>query len=379
MHRFGALDYTLDVLPVEHKIIQDEQTGATLTFLTTDPADDTNLYFHERSWSADSSFILFNSNREAGGLMGYIVATGELMRIVTPEGKTLHRATAASFKNSVYAVAGHDVYCIDLAIDTTTTPGTVNAIANKLCTLPELEGPCSLNENSNGKWLSIGGTHIKHMNGPGILKINTKTGKVSDVVRIPDHLEYQHHVQWSRGNPHLMSFASAPPNRLQILDVRNGKIWSPYTQREGELATHECWWGSDHMVFYGGTHPEPLLDSHCKVINVHTGVIRVIGAGAWWEGGTPAALTKENWWHGNGSDDGRWVVGDNWHGDIALFEAKTTRKRILTTNHRTYGGGQHPHVSFDRVGKQVIFASNKLGDVNVCVATVPDVWQTENR
>ena len=78
-------------------------------------------------------------------------------------------------------------------------------------------------------------TFIKHMDGPGILKINTKTGKVSDVVRIPDHLEYQHHVQWSRGNPHLMSFASAPPNCLQVLDVRDGKIWSPYTQREGEL------------------------------------------------------------------------------------------------------------------------------------------------
>lgn len=375
-----AAPYPLEVLPAEHKIIQDEDSGATLTFLTTNPADDTNLYFHERSWTADNSIIIFNSNRERGGLMGYIVATGELMRIVSPEGKNLTRATAASHRStSAYALKGRDVVRVDLSIDTSTQPTTVTAAAKTLCTLPELEGPCSLNENSDGTYLSIGGNHIKHMDGPGILKINATTGKVHDVLRIPDHLEYQHHVQWSRGNPHLMSFASAPPNRLQVIDTRSGKLWSPYTQREGELATHECWWGSDHIVFYGGTHPEPLLDSHCKVINVHTGVVCIIGAGAWWEGGTPEELTKENWWHGNGSDDGRWVVGDNWHGDIALFEAKTTRKHILTTGHRTYGGGQHPHVSFDRVGKQVIFASNKLGDVNVCIATIPEAWQTENQ
>ena len=37
----SAAPYTLDVLPAEHKIIQDEGSGATLTFLTTDRADDT--------------------------------------------------------------------------------------------------------------------------------------------------------------------------------------------------------------------------------------------------------------------------------------------------------------------------------------------------
>jgi hypothetical protein len=32
-------------------------------------------------------------------------------------------------------------------------------------------------------------------------------------------------------------------------------------------------------------------------------------------------------------------------------------------------------VGWDRQGKQVIFASHKLGNVDVCVATIPQAWQ----
>ena len=41
----------------------------------------------------------------------------------------------------------------------------------------------------------------------------------------------------------------------------------------------------------------------------------------------------------------------------------------------TYGHGTHPEVGWDRRGEQVIFASHMLGDVNVCVATIPKAWQ----
>src|SRR5690349_17936630 len=63
--------YPLEVLPPEHKRMADPKTGAELLFLTTAPEDDSNLYFHERSWLEDESVILFNSSRVKGGLMGY--------------------------------------------------------------------------------------------------------------------------------------------------------------------------------------------------------------------------------------------------------------------------------------------------------------------
>ena len=72
---------------------------------------------------------------------------------------------------------------------------------------------------------------------------------------------------------------------------------------------------------------------------------------------------------------GRWVAADNWHGDIMLFEGKTSRPRLLTAGHRTYGKGEHPHVGWDRAGRQVVFTSHLLGSPDVCVATVPEAWQ----
>ncbi|MBN1464299.1 hypothetical protein JXA02_00965, partial [candidate division KSB1 bacterium] len=104
------------------------------------------------------------------------------------------------------------------------------------------------------------------------------------------------------------------------------------------------------------------------------GDIRIIGAGAWWEEGTAAQLAQVNWWHAAGSPDGRWIAADNWHGIIALFDAKTTEKKILTTGHRTYGGGAHLHVGWDLKGDMVEFTSNKLGNADVCIGVVPKEW-----
>ena len=112
-----------------------------------------------------------------------------------------------------------------------------------------------------------------------------------------------------------------------------------------------------------------------KVLNITTGEVRIIGAGAWWPDGTPEQISKLNWWHAAGSDDGAGVVADNWHGDIMLFDAHTTRPRLLTGGHRTYGKGEHPHVGWDRKGEQVVFTSHRLGNPNVCVATIPAAWR----
>ena len=76
-----------------------------------------------------------------------------------------------------------------------------------------------------------------------------------------------------------------------------------------------------------------------------------------------------------GSADGRWIAADNWHGDLMLFEGKTTRPHLLTAGHRTYGQGEHPHVGWDRKGEKVVFCSRLLGNPNVCIATIPKAWQ----
>src|SRR2546423_13362168 len=100
-----AAEFSLDVLPPEHKRITDPKTGAELLFLTTAPEKDSNLYFHEYSWLADESVILFTSSRRNGGLMGYITATGELIRFNIPQ-HGLGGVTAAAKGNAVLGVRG---------------------------------------------------------------------------------------------------------------------------------------------------------------------------------------------------------------------------------------------------------------------------------
>jgi oligogalacturonide lyase len=383
----ASVQYSLAVLPSEHKRMTDPETGVELIFLTTHAAKDTNLYFHERSWLADESVILFNSAREGGGLMGYIVKTGELIRITTPQG-SLGAATAAVNRRGLYAMRGQEVVELTLnlalASDPKRTRSKATATERVLCRLPRSRHSTSLNENCDGTMLAIGRSGADAGDAPVIYVIDTPTGMVKELCSIPDPPGYSGHVQWSRMNPKMLSFAGRQ-QRLMVVDVRDGKPRNVYKAMAGELVTHEIWWvpagrkrDEDQILFCGGTHPKPTEDAHVKVLNLATGVVRIVGAGAWWRGGSDRAIAKVNWWHASGSDDGRWVAADNWYGDIMLFEGNTTRARSLTTGHRTYGHGEHPHVGWDRSGNAVVFASHRLGNVDVCVARIPDSWQQAN-
>src|SRR5436190_3412216 len=118
--------YPLEVFPPEHKRITDPKTGAELLFLTTAPENDSNLYFHEYSWLADESVILFTSSRTNGGLMGYVTATGELIRFNTPVGG-LGGATAAAKGNAVLATRGREIVEVKLKIEPSASPTTISS------------------------------------------------------------------------------------------------------------------------------------------------------------------------------------------------------------------------------------------------------------
>jgi hypothetical protein len=370
----------LTVYAPEFKDMKDPATGADLRFITTDAGKDNNLYFHQRSWFSDGSVILFISDRPGGGVMGYLTETGEIIAFDPELGNVC--TTAAVDHPALFMVRkGGVVVEITLDIRPSAAPdkerSKVTAHERVLCTLPAATGSFEINENCNGKTLAIGNTAWTHMKGPGIVLVNEKSGKIRDLCAIDPELQYGGHVQFSHTDPHKLSFA-AVKSRLWVVDTREGKPVNVYHEWPGELVTHEEWWVDDQILFCGGTHPMPTQDPSVKVLNPRTGEVRIIGAGAWWEGATAPELAKVNWWHSDGSDDGRWVVADNWHGDIRLWEGTTTRPRPLTYGHRTYGKGDHPHVGFDRAGKQVIFTSHLLGDPNVCVATIPQEWQEAN-
>jgi hypothetical protein len=373
----------LEVLPCEHKKVTDPETGAELTFLTTNPEHDQSLYYEQRSWLCDSSLILLNSGRPSGGLMGYLTATGELVRLATSKGG-LGGATCARSKNSVYGIRGNTV--VELALDIqprgggAATPTVVTAMEREVCTLSEDQMPTntSLSESCDGAHLSVGagGRSISTLQKDAkVLIIEVETGAIKELYQLPGK-DFGGHVMMSLTNPNLVSFGEFK-NWITVMDIRTGEKVFEQKKIGGEFCTHHCWWENDTITYCGGFHPQPLEDADVKVLDFNTGTIRIIGKGSWWPGATSTELARANWWHSCGHESGRWVAADNWHGDIGIFHGKTTRTYMLTKGHRTYGGGTHPEVGWDRKGEKVIFASHMLGNVDVCVAAIPEVWQTE--
>ncbi len=370
----------LPILPAEHRMETDPDSGATLTYLSTADSAEGNLYFHERSWTADGKAILFLSQRDQGGLMLYLTQGGALVPVGHALGG-LSGATAAVTGCAFYALRGQDILHVALDISVpegaNEGPTRVRARVRILTTLPDFQHVTSLNENCAGTLLSVGLEGGATGPTPVIFTVDTQSGERIEVCRPTNAVSRLQHVQWSHTDPNKLSYAGVKP-RLMVVDIRDGHPQAVYPEWADELVTHESWWVRDQLIFCGGTRPKPTEDSHVKVLDLATGIVRVIGTGTWWTKGEPEEVSRYNWWHADGSDDGRWIVADNWHGDIAVFEGKTTRQRLLTQNHRTYGQGAHPHVGFDRAGKSVIFVSHKRGNPDVCVATLPEAWQREN-
>jgi len=397
--------YKLSVFPPEHRLTSDPESGAELNFITSNPAPDINLYYHQRSWLANSAAILFYSQREAGGLMSYRVETGEIVRITGPDGGACTGATAAIHRNTIFAVWKKQAVEIEPNIEPATCPGKTSAQA-RIRILGEL-GPTTLNyyelnESCDGQYLAYGMMGFGENGGPVIALIDVETGTQRALVALPPDRGPVHHVQWSRSNPYLLSFSSLMepyklragpllpsngptdyPNRCQrlwVIDMREGVPRNVYQAVEHELVTHAVWWIDDTILFTGAIQaPVETEWSHVKVLDVRRGDVRILGAGSWWPKATPEEMSHLNWWHPAGSEDGHWVVADNWHGDIMLFEGRTARPHRLTQNHRTYGHGDHPHPGWDRKGNQVIFTSHQQGSADVCVASLPPAWQEHVR
>ncbi len=367
--------YELDVLPTDRTVLTDSVTGATLTFLTTNTPS-SSIYFHEHSWLSNESMIIFRGGPL--GLLGYLTATGKLVRLTTPDGG-IGGVTAAASRPSVFGMRGHDLVELAVRVEPSSDPARRSRVEATERVIATLSFGGQLNTRNDDRYVSIGTSETIYI-------VDTESGELRKICDITPPNVWRGHLQWSRSDLYRLSWASRSDvhvdggaDRLPIVDIREGVQRAPYTAREGELFTHESWWVDDQIVFCGALRPNGQDQSHVKVMDAATGVVRIAGAGAWWPGATASELAKRNWWRCAGSADGRWIVADNWHGDIMLFEGTTARPRLLTEGHRIYGGGTHPEPGWDRSGKRVIFSSHMLStDVNVCVADIPDEWQDEN-
>ncbi len=384
--------WSCQVFESERETIQDRSSGADLIFVTKAPAEDNNLYFHQRSWLPDGSMLFFTTNRTGKReLFGYLESTGELVRLQRPEDPGISHATAGRFTNHLYFVREEAVYEWDFEVTASDSEkrSTVKVNERLVGRLPDtMVGSLGINENSTGRALVIGFQTEGEEKRYHIVWMNKLTGSYKEMTASNELIT---HVQASWTEPDLVMFAREHTDRpmeipegkihsrMTLVDLSGREPWPIYPQVEGELVTHECWWVGDQLTFCSGTRSEGHAEeSHVKVLDLSTGQARIVGPGVWWPGGSPEKISKHNWWHASGAPNGRWVAGDNWHGDIAIFSARTARIRRLTQNHRTYGTGAHPHVGWNPDGTRVVFTSNKRGNPDVVIGVLPDSWRTED-
>ena len=226
-----------------------------------------------------------------------------------------------------------------------------------------------LTESADGNYLSAG-LKYKNSDKQDIVAVDVRTGAIQTLLAGWTGIS---HVQFNKYNPYLLRFSHSP-QRMWYIDVRQPGVAHPlHRQEPGELVTHEDWWVNNQMTFCGAYRKE---HSHVKVIDLASQTVRIIGAGSWWEGGEPVELSQYNWWHASGARNGRWVATDNWHGHIAIIDARTTHLRLLSTGHRPYGdvGTEHPHVGWAPDSRSVEFTSHKRGNPDVVITYLPEAW-----
>lgn len=373
------------ILPSEQQVEIDSVSGAKIIFATTNPAGDCNLYFHTRCFLWNNQMLLFSSDRFGRTeIMGYLLPTGELVRLDDPKNSPAGAPEASRKGDRIFVVRDGAIY--QWSLDISLKPKTsVKLTEKKLTDFPAgTQQRSGLTENSDGSLLGFGcRTDTTYYLGVyDFTKQQTRI--VSNVGFRFDHLQFHHQrpniFACSRSYPIDVDVAPLDPAeprhaRFWFVNIDTGIPVPAFYQVPGELVTHECWWVNDQMTFLGGhNHEGNREEGHVKVLDFKTGDIRIIGPGAWLEEATGKQLSRVNWWHASGSPDGKWVVADNWHGIVALFNAKTTEKKILTTGHRTYGGGNHLHAGWDLAGKMVEFTSNKRGNTDVCIGILPENW-----
>ncbi len=378
------------ILPSEAEVIIDPTSEAKVIFVTNHLSEESNLYFHQGSWLADGSLLVFWSERSGKRkLYGFLESTGELVQLQEDNTSILYDPSCSRFKNSIYLVMPDGFHEWKVTVSPASGEAASQvAIEDRLfAPLPEdWEGIAGITENSDGNAI-VAGFNSKGPAASRIILVDTRSGEIREVAALDAEIS---HIQASWATPDLIMFVkgrrgsdrTVPDDpsrevlaRMWLADLSDKEPWPLYPQEQGELVTHECWWVKDQITFCSGQKARGYAEeAHVKVLDLSTGITRIIGAGAWWPSGAPEEVSKYNWWHASGSPDGRWVAADNWHGCIGIFSALTSRTRLLVQNHRTYGKGLHPHVGWDPSSTKVVFTSNLRGNADVCIGILPEKW-----
>jgi oligogalacturonide lyase len=413
--------------PSEKKIVTDPVTGTQLTFLTSKPAGDSKIYQTHPQWTSDGNWLIFRSNRVRGEAMAVNEKTGIIVQ-VTEGGYTGMLCVARkSMKLYVMRFVGTgterprggtmQVVEVDLAklfADSEAGSLKPSTAYQKVCgTIPAeigAGGDMALDANEDYVYYRVGrteaakhipeGTKIEPNFGPrnmgagpaGLMSMKIATGEIKYIVSVPFQIGHVQSNPWVPGEiVFCWETGGKAPQRTWTVMSDGTRLRPLYPESEYEWVTHEAVFSKDEVAIAIMGHrkigtPEKPADpanpgqetawgpsgtrekpTGLAIVNLRTREMTIAGQ----------TESGSGLWHVNGSEDGRWVAGDDFSRGIYLIDRHSHEMILLSAGHKLTAS-DHPHPTFSPDSKKIEIQSAMLSEdnksMNICIIPVPESW-----
>lgn len=413
--------------PSEKKVVKDPVTGTVLTFLTSKAAGDSKIYQTHPQWTSDGRWLIFRSNRVRGEAMAVNEAGGVIVQVseggytgmlcVTRKSMKLYMMRILRTGTRPARGGAMQVIEIDLArLFADSESGKLKAADQyqRVCgTIPaELDagGDMALDADEDYVYFRVGkeeaakhlppGTKIEPNLGPrnmgagpaALMSMKISTGELKHIVSVPFQIGHVQSNPWVPGEiVFCWETGGKAPQRTWTVMADGSGLRPLYPESEYEWVTHEAVITKDEVAIAIMGHrrigtPEMPVDpanpgqekswgpsgtrakpTGLGIVDLRTREMMIVGQ-------TPSG---SGLWHANGSEDGRWAVGDDFSRNIYLIDRRTHEMALLSAGHKTTAA-DHPHPTFSPDGTRVEIQSAMLSEdnrsMNICIIPVPEAW-----
>jgi oligogalacturonide lyase len=413
--------------PSEKKIVTDPVTGTKLTFLTSKPAGDSKIYQTHPQWTSDGNWLIFRSNRVRGEAFAVNEKTGVIVQVteggftgmlcVARKSMKLYIMRFVSTGTAQQRGGPMQVVEVDLAkLFADSESGTLKSagVYQRICGTIPVEmgagGDMAIDANEDVVYFRVGrneaakhlpeGAKIEPNFGPrnmgagpaGLMSMKIATGELKYIVSVPFQIGHVQSNPWVTGEiVFCWETGGKAPQRTWTVMADGTGLRPLYPESEYEWVTHEAVITKDEVAIaimghrQIGTPQKPADPANpgqetawgpsgtrekptgLAIVNLRTREMTIAGQTA----------TGSGLWHVNGSEDGRWAVGDDFSRSIYLIDRHTHEMIMLSTGHKPTAS-DHPHPTFSpdctKIEIQSAMLSEDNRSMNICIIPVPESW-----
>ncbi|MCX6588778.1 MAG: oligogalacturonate lyase family protein [Acidobacteria bacterium] len=364
--------------PAEHSLHRDRATGAWVHQLTSHASTNHATYFLQSSFTPDGRTMLFVSNRRGAWQLFAVTdfPTGEIIELT--DGGSIHPFSPAFHPagDRVFFVRGTSIWW--LRLDTLAEGCVVDFGTGSM-------GECSF--DASGEWMVA----ALRKDGQSGLAVGRTDGTGWHRIPFPRTVI---HPQFHPTEPEWIEFAGDPAPRMHRVRRDGTGLQCLYAHDNEEFVVHETFLGVAGQVIY----------------TVWPRALRVMD----WRTREHRTVAGFNAWHITPNRAGTAVLCDTNHPDEGIFlvDVATGERRLVCLSESSNGGSQwrrsryglsedfaaaqsgtprgralswmevgtdtvygpqwtHPHPSFSRDERSVVFTSDRTGHAQVYVAEIP--------